>query len=53
MSKRRVRTLAMVLACCLAVVMTGCGVTRGADEPGNRRLRMMIPNSPGGGYDQS
>jgi putative tricarboxylic transport membrane protein len=53
MSKRRMRTLALVLACCLAVVMTGCGVTRGEDEPGNRRLRMMIPNSPGGGYDQT
>ena len=26
---------------------------RGDDEPTNRRLRMMIPNSPGGGYDQT
>jgi putative tricarboxylic transport membrane protein len=38
---------------CLAISLSGCGVTRGADEPGNRRLRMMIPNSPGGGYDQT
>ncbi len=35
------------------MVATGCGVTRGSDDPGNRRLRMMIPNSPGGGYDQT
>ena len=31
--------------------MAGCGVTPGGDDPSNRRLRMMIPNSPGGGYD--
>ncbi len=37
----------------LGLVATGsaCGVTGGADDPSNRRLRMMIPNSPGGGYD--
>ena len=41
----------------LAVIVTviaaasACGVTAGADDPANRRLRMMIPNSPGGGYD--
>jgi len=41
------------LATALAVVVgvSACGVTRGADDPDNRRLRMMIPNSPGGGYD--
>jgi putative tricarboxylic transport membrane protein len=44
--------LALVVGC-LALALTGCGVTRGGDEPGNRRLRMMIPNSPGGGYDQT
>ena len=33
-------------------LLTACaGVTGGADDPSNRRLRMMIPNSPGGGYD--
>jgi putative tricarboxylic transport membrane protein len=47
------RILAGLLVGCLAVVTGGCGVTRGEDEPGNRRLRMMIPNSPGGGYDQT
>lgn len=49
---RRTRT-ALVLALVLAFVTTlgACGVTRGGDDPDNRRLRMMIPNSPGGGYD--
>lgn len=30
--------------------VTGCGVTRGEDD---RDLAMWIPNSPGGGYDQT
>lgn len=30
--------------------LAACGVTRG-DDAGSTRLRMMIPNSPGGGYD--
>ncbi len=51
--RRLIRALAALVACCLAVTISGCGVTRGEDEPGNRRLRMMIPNSPGGGYDQT
>lgn len=32
------------------LVATGCGVTRGAES---RDLEMWIPNSPGGGYDQT
>jgi putative tricarboxylic transport membrane protein len=53
--RRRITTLVAVLvAAALAVTTAGCGVTRGDDEePGNRRFRMMIPNSPGGGYDQT
>ena len=47
-SRRAVAALASLL---LATSVAGCGVTRGADDPDNRRLRMMIPNSPGGGYD--
>ncbi len=35
----------------LATFATGCGVTRGDDPSGMHRLRMMVPNSPGGGYD--
>ncbi|MBS1693624.1 MAG: tripartite tricarboxylate transporter substrate binding protein [Actinobacteria bacterium] len=31
--------------------MSACGVTRGDDAAGLHRLRMMVPNSPGGGYD--
>ncbi|HEY9564683.1 MAG TPA: tripartite tricarboxylate transporter substrate-binding protein, partial [Nocardioides sp.] len=34
----------------VAVLATGCGVTR--DDEGND-MTMLIPNSPGGGYDQT
>ena len=49
----RARRVLVVLVTALALigVASGCGVTRGSDDPNNRRLRMMIPNSPGGGYD--
>jgi len=43
--------VAAVLVAVLAVA--GCGVTRDDDGAENRRLRMMIPNAPGGGYDQT
>jgi putative tricarboxylic transport membrane protein len=33
------------------LVLASCGVTRGSDDEGHRRLQMWIPNSPGGGYD--
>lgn len=40
------------MAAVLAVLLlVGCGVTRGDDPAGLHRLRMMVPNSPGGGYD--
>lgn len=45
------RTAAALLAALLAVTLVGCGVTRGDDPAGMHRLRMMVPNSPGGGYD--
>lgn len=38
------------LAVVLLLLLAGCGVTRG-EESGPARLRMMIPNRPGGGYD--
>lgn len=41
----------LAAATLLAVAVTGCGVTRGDDPAGMHRLRMMVPNSPGGGYD--
>jgi putative tricarboxylic transport membrane protein len=51
-TRRRRRALVAVLtALAVGMLGTGCGVTRGSDDPDNRRLRMMIPNSPGGGYD--
>ena len=34
-----------------ALLLSACGVTRGGDDGGFHRLRMMVPNSPGGGYD--
>ena len=34
----------------MAAALAGCGVTRGDDS---RDLLMIIPNSPGGGYDQT
>ena len=39
-----------VLGLGAASALTGCGVTRGPDD---RDLSMWIPNSPGGGYDQT
>ncbi len=50
-SRRMVRILALLTALVLTAAVSGCGVTRGSDDPNNRRLRMMIPNSAGGGYD--
>jgi putative tricarboxylic transport membrane protein len=41
----------VVITVIVALLLTACGVTRGGDERGFHRLRMMVPNSPGGGYD--
>lgn len=38
------------LAAVVVLLASGCGVTRGEDD---RDLAMWIPNSPGGGYDQT
>lgn len=43
--------VAAMVTILLAIVASGCGVTRGDDPSGMHRLRMMVPNSPGGGYD--
>lgn len=53
MLRRSRRPLLRVIATMviLAVTLTACGVTRGSDPQGLHRLRMMVPNSPGGGYD--
>lgn len=50
-SRRWSRALALALAAVLVATVSACGVTRDGTDPDNRRLRMMIPNSPGGGYD--
>ena len=47
--KSRARKIALILAL-IAALVTACGVTRG-EQTGLHRLRMMVPNSPGGGYD--
>ncbi|GGD16347.1 Bug family tripartite tricarboxylate transporter substrate binding protein [Nocardioides daphniae] len=44
----RPRTRAAILAVVVASTLAACGVTRGDDS---RDLLMIIPNSPGGGYD--
>ncbi len=50
-TRRLTRSVAAGLAVGMLTAVSACGVTGGADDPDNRRLRMMIPNSPGGGYD--
>lgn len=50
-ASRRRRLVAVALGIALtALSATGCGVTRG--DP-SKDLTMLIPNSPGGGYDQT
>lgn len=51
--KRRLAGLpkALAVAMIAALLLTACGVTRGDEAQGLHRLRMMVPNSPGGGYD--
>jgi putative tricarboxylic transport membrane protein len=49
--RRHVRsTLVVLTALALATATASCGVTRGDD---NRDIAMWIPNSAGGGYDQT
>jgi putative tricarboxylic transport membrane protein len=51
MRRRTRRAVATVAALASALLLaTGCGVTRGDQS---RDLTMLIPNSPGGGYDQT
>lgn len=44
------RAIAAAVAVTVSVATAGCGVTRG---DASRDLAMWIPNSPGGGYDQT
>jgi putative tricarboxylic transport membrane protein len=41
---------AFVVVAMAALMVTACGVTR-EEASGLHRLRMMVPNAPGGGYD--
>ena len=41
----------LVITVIAALLVSACGVTRGEQESGLHRLRMMVPNAPGGGYD--
>src|ERR1700755_2085210 len=41
----------LVFAVIAALLVSACGVTRNNEAQGMHRLRMMVPNSPGGGYD--
>jgi putative tricarboxylic transport membrane protein len=51
MRPRMRRTVAVAMSLGAALVLaTGCGVTRGEQS---RDLTMLIPNSAGGGYDQT
>ena len=47
---RRPRVLGTAVLAAAMVLSAGCGVTRGEQS---RDLQMWIPNSPGGGYDQT
>ena len=49
--RRRQMITGLVIAVIAALLVTACGVTRGGEESGLHRLRMMVPNAPGGGYD--
>jgi len=50
MPRLRERSVAAAAAVALVLALSGCGVTRGDDSSD---LLMIIPNSPGGGYDQT
>lgn len=50
MSRHRRTTTGLVIATVAALLLSGCGITR-ADETGMHRLRMMVANAAGGGYD--
>lgn len=47
---RRARLTVLGVVLVVLTTLTGCGVTRGAED---QDLTMWIPNSPGGGYDQT
>jgi putative tricarboxylic transport membrane protein len=57
-AERKARTplrmlVAALASLALALVSAGCGTTGGSEstDVADRQMRMIIPNSPGGGYD--
>src|SRR4051794_10649283 len=51
MLRRQHMTTGLIVALIAALLLSACGVTKGDQVQGLHRLRMMVPNSPGGGYD--
>jgi putative tricarboxylic transport membrane protein len=51
MRRGRERSVSALACVVLVGALAGCGVTRGGSD--TRDLLMIIPNSPGGGYDQT
>ena len=51
MLRRQQMIIGLVIAVIAAMLLSACGVTKGNEDTGLHRLRMMVPNSPGGGYD--
>lgn len=52
MQRRTTTRRALIGSALTLPLLAACGVTRG-EESGPPRLRMMIPNKPGGGYDET
>ena len=50
MSRSRRGVWLTAIVALATILVSACGVTRGEDQA-LHRLRMMVPNSPGGGYD--
>jgi len=51
MLRRRQMITGVVIAIIAALLLSACGVTRNDENRGLHRLRMMVPNAPGSGYD--
>src|SRR5690348_14544924 len=51
MLRRQQMLAGLIVALIAALLLSACGVTKGDHTQGLHRLLMMVPNSPGGGYD--
>ncbi|PNG91442.1 Bug family tripartite tricarboxylate transporter substrate binding protein [Streptomyces malaysiensis] len=50
-SRTRTRALSGALAVLLALLVTACGTWPGTGDTADGGLRILVPNTPGGGYD--